>query len=238
MKQRTVFKEANYIGETFGHLMIVRFTDIMKDKNGYIASRRCIVQCKCGGKKELRFNNIKSGRTKSCGCREYGNHNPYVGTKIYRTYSHIRQRCYNPENKAYKLYGGRGIKVCGRWMESFYNFLEDMGEPVSNKLSIDRIDNDGDYTPKNCRWATQKEQCNNQRIHYYLNCKKLAEVSGYSRERIRQLTHRTKGMPPTADLILAPYILGDVSNGKKNKSIIYDSAAIQTLIEYKNNAHY
>jgi len=100
-------------------------------------------------------------------------------------------RCHNPTDNSWARYGGRGIVVCERWRESFLNFAEDMGErPPSH--SIDRIDNNGNYEPKNCRWATKKEQCNNTRSNRVLvldgkakTMTQWAEELGLSRETIR-----------------------------------------------------
>lgn len=81
----------------------------------------------------------------------------------YRAWYHMKARCYNMKNKGYKIYGGRGIKVCDRWLHSYENFLHDMGRRPSINHSIDRKDVDGNYSPENCRWATAKQQRENTR---------------------------------------------------------------------------
>ncbi len=90
-------------------------------------------------------------------------HNKYY-TAEYRTWNSMKQRCFNPNNKSYKDYAGRGITVCNRWKDSFLNFYEDMGSKPFLKAQIDRIDNDGNYEPGNCRWVTPKVNANNKRL--------------------------------------------------------------------------
>lgn len=86
----------------------------------------------------------------------------------YNTWGSMIHRCYSPHNDHYALYGGRGIKVCDRWRESFDAFLEDMGPRPADKTSLDRIDNNGDYTPENCMWSTMRQQSRNRRTNVFL----------------------------------------------------------------------
>ena len=90
-------------------------------------------------------------------------------TKEYESWRKMKYRCHNPTNVSFKMYGGRGITVCERWLTSFENFIEDMGRMPQGKYSIDRIKNDGNYEPNNCRWATDVEQANNKRSNHLIN---------------------------------------------------------------------
>ena len=125
--------------------------------------------CDCGKPHRIESRHLRSGRGKSCGClmaelsgARNASHR-MTGTRVYRSWASMLQRCYRVTDTAYARYGGRGITVCERWRHSFENFLADMGEPPSPKHTLDRCENSGNYEPGNCRWATKKEQARNTR---------------------------------------------------------------------------
>ena|SRR5688572_24668095 len=141
-------------GKTFGKLTVVSLFSTYPAITKY----NCI--CECGKRKVVQGSALTSGHTKTCGCSKITHGMSYTPT--YQIWQSMIQRCTNPNALNYKYYGGRGITVCERWMK-FENFLEDMGERPAPDLSLDRINNDGNYEPSNCEWTFLEIQNSNRR---------------------------------------------------------------------------
>jgi hypothetical protein len=157
-------------GQQFGRLTVLGLSHrYRRSPRISIVHWKC--RCTCGNEMTATSSDLGSGNTQSCGCfmrdrvRETSTTHGHTSggwTATFRAWSGMKTRCYNPNTKSFKHYGGRGITVCKRWYDSFENFLADMGEkPVS--MSLDRIDNERGYAPDNCRWATASEQNKNRR---------------------------------------------------------------------------
>lgn len=157
----------NLSGRAFGLLTCVKFSHKIP---GSIPVWLC--QCRCGGSCTVRAADLKNGHTRSCGClrprrvkqKNFATTHGKSYTPEHKCWRDMISRCTNPKNTCWHLYGARGITVCDRWLNSFENFLSDMGPKPGPKFSIDRFpDMYGGYRPDNCRWATQKQQVENSR---------------------------------------------------------------------------
>lgn len=154
-------KFINLMGQKFNRLTFIE----------HINKNKWLCRCDCGNEIIAQSGHVKNDNIKSCGCwrkKQITKRNKskirhgYCSTKIYQRWQAMLQRCNNPNSKAYKNYGGRGIKVCKRWSK-FENFLIDVGLPPAGQYEIDRKKNDGNYCKSNHRWATDKENSRNKR---------------------------------------------------------------------------
>lgn len=167
------------VGDVFSQLTVTEvLASVGEGKN---KRQHYICLCSCGNLTKVRRDSLTSGHTTSCGCfavsqtikrsKKHGG----CGTPEYQAWINIRKRCYWEKHDHFAYYGGRGIKVCDKWLKSFANFLNDVGYRPSNEHSIERIDFNGDYEPSNVRWATQLEQARNKSNN------RLIEYNGVTR---------------------------------------------------------
>lgn len=186
MKKKGSPRRLNLIGQTFNEWTVLEKGDLGSNGAVYWKCR-----CSCGKVKLCQAGMLRNGGTKSCGHDRAIHGHSFTPTG--RAWYGMRQRCYNPNDKNYPSYGGRGIKVCSRWLESLQNFVADMGIAPAD-LSLDRIDVDGDYEPSNCRWATRSEQQrnrrNNPKVDYKGETVTVIELADRAGIRLRTLRWR------------------------------------------------
>ena len=156
-------------GKTFGYLTVLN-----RAENNSRGDSRWLCRCKCGNEKIILGKSLRSGATVSCGCyhkevvaKQRTTHGESK-TRLFTIWQNMKRRCYNPNNKFYAYYGGRGISVCDEWLNDFTSFRDwAVSAGYDETLTIDRIDSDGNYEPSNCRWISRKAQVNNRRSNRF-----------------------------------------------------------------------
>ena len=213
----------NLVGQKFG-----MYTVLSKAEYDYDGQLQWICQCECGTIKKVRRSDLLNRRYPypNCGCYaekqrllEEERRQRYLPPKkelteeqlLRRVWHGMKRRCYNPDDTAYKNYGGRGIYICARWKDNFQKFYDDMHEGYEQGLQIDRIDNDGPYSPENCRWATPKENQRNKRNNHFITTaigrKTITEQAEISGVKISTINGRLKNEMPE-ELVLVPSYKG------------------------------
>lgn len=193
-------KALDLTNQTFGRLTVIKLHHV---KNKY--RRYWLCKCECGNETVVYVSNLTTGKTTSCGCyvRENIKNGIHMthGLRNHRLYGiwvNMKTRCYNSKSPKYKRYGGRGIKICDEWLDNFMNFYNwSMDHGYKDDLSIDRINNDGNYEPSNCRWTTAKEQASNKSTTNLITfngktqcVKAWTEELGFSKEALRERLKR------------------------------------------------
>jgi hypothetical protein len=171
-------KKIELSGQVFGSLSVIK-----EDGRTNDGKVKWLCECDCGRTASVNGRHLRGGKIKSCGCLQFS-HSTTHGmskTRTFAIWAEMRARCNNPNRARWADYGGRGIKVSDRW-DKFENFYADMGD-APDRMSIDRIDVNGDYCPANCRWATPKEQANNRRNNVFLTWQnKTQTIAQWSEE--------------------------------------------------------
>ncbi len=181
---------ANITGQTFGRWRVIRHDGQMPD-----GKPAWLCECACGAKRRITASRLICGRAKACGCQrvKHGFSSRKGDHPVYTTWEAMRARCLNPDERHYKDYGARGIGICERWNDAA-KFIEDMLPTWKPGLTLDRYpNNDGNYEPGNCRWATRVEQQNNRRVNLWMEyqgarytCAQLSRLTGVCQTCLRK----------------------------------------------------
>ena len=193
-------------GVRFDHLVVKERAGA--DKRGHAM---WLCQCDCGNTKTLPAHKLMAGEYKSCGCMHHKYGHGQSDTRLYHIWRTMKARCVDSNSHKYHAYGGRGIAICDEWLNSFQSFYDwAMANGYREDLSIDRIDNDGNYEPSNCRWATSKEQANNTRanrnIEYNGESHTLAEWADIKGLTVSALHHRLSRGWSVTDALSTPML--------------------------------
>lgn len=179
--RKATFKDLT--GQKFNYLTVLEYAGRKNSRTMW----KCL--CECGNITIVDGNSLKSGNTKACGCHQsdgWGINKTHgmSKTRLYRIWMGIKNRCYRKSNKYYQNYGGRGIRICDEWLDSFEHFRDwAFNNGYSDELTLDRIDNDGIYCPNNCRWVDRYEQMNNMRNNHNISFNgKTLTIAEWSRE--------------------------------------------------------
>lgn len=240
-------------GMRFGRITVVGYSHTKNSQPYWFCN------CDCGRTNYVIMGNaLKQGRTKSCGCAR--KLNIHYNDRIYKIFRGMIQRCYNKNNPEYKFYGGRGISICEEWLadNGYFKFKEwAMENGYDDKLTIDRINVNGNYEPSNCRWATRTEQTRNRRDTKYvdyngkrINLFELSDITGVPEKLlyvrifqkhipIEEATRKGKIVRPRSDV--TKKFLEYLENGDKNEDFIVvtdntkdASNAYETIRTYAN----
>lgn len=187
-------RQSNLEGQVFGRLTVV---EDLGNVEGYRAYR---CTCSCGSETVVAAHRLLHEKgPRSCGClqREAVTKHGMEGTRVYKIWQGMKSRCYDRNHVSFKHYGGRGIAICERWLNDFAIFYADVGEPPSDRHTLDRRDANGNYEPGNCRWATYIEQANNTRANLVLTFEdeirtaaEWSRITGLNAATIRQRKKR------------------------------------------------
>lgn len=178
-------KHIDLTGKVFGKLTVLN--ESYYDYEKKLTFWNC--KCECGGSSLVVTSSLRSGNAKSCGCQQIHTKHGDSGTREYKAWISMKDRCYNENVHNYKDYGMRGIKVCDRWLDEndgYLNFLSDMGRKPSSNHSVDRVDVNGNYETSNCKWSTKKEQSHNRRnnVWHEHNGEKMVQTDWAKRLQI------------------------------------------------------
>jgi len=169
----TINNLVGFAGKRFGKRVVRSYTEPRKRPNGKLREY-VICDCDCGSVDEVALDNLLQGKSQQCRKCQHSEHSQRITThgatktKEWYAWRNMKNRCYRQSDKRYKDYGGRGVRVCSRWVDSFEEFLKDVGPAPSCNHSLERVNTDWDYEPGNVRWATDHEQRRNKRNNVWL----------------------------------------------------------------------